>query len=139
MCAALPVKRRWRARTLIILLLVGLGFVGWLAKSMSEQLNNSVAVQRCASRIQRELLRNGVLPANADCSDYWGSKVWYGTSSGRFVVVSFGRDGIQDVDPRAWSRRLADGTITVVKRRNCFSPNADTVFAGLDPIQFCLK
>jgi hypothetical protein len=139
MCAALSVKRRWIARTLVILVLGVLGFAAWLAWSMFEQLNNSVAVQRCAFRIQRDFRRSGVLPANANCSDYWGNKLWYETSSGRFVVVSFGRDGVQDMDPRAWSRRLADGTINLVKRRSCFSPNVDTVFAGIDPIQFCLK
>ncbi|MEO6602102.1 MAG: hypothetical protein ABIQ16_19635 [Polyangiaceae bacterium] len=132
-------KRRWFVRTMLVLLLGVVGFVTWLVWSMFEQLNNSVAVQRCALRIQRDLTRNGILPANADCSDYWGSKLWYGASSGRFVVVSFGRDGVQDTDPHVWARRLADGTIHVVKRRNCFSPNVDTVFAGIEPIQFCLK
>jgi hypothetical protein len=139
MCAALSVKRRWFAGAILILLLGGLGFAVWLFRSMFEQLNNSVAVQQCALRIQHDLTRSGVLPANADCSDYWGGKLWYGASGGRFIVVSFGRDGVQDVDPNAWERRLADGTIRNAKRRNCFSPNADTVFAGIDPIQFCLK
>jgi hypothetical protein len=133
-------RRRWIVRALVMLLLGAIGLAGWLAVSMFEQLNNSIAVQSCARRIQRGLARTGVLPANVECLDYLGAKLWYGASGRRFVLVSFGRDGVQDMDSHARSSRLMDeGPVSALKRRNCFSPNVDTVFVGAEPIQFCLK
>jgi hypothetical protein len=105
----------------------------WSYNVYSTQLNNSIAVQRCALEIERARKLRGALPEEQECVDSWGARISYYRRGETYVLVSGGRHHHEE---------LAYNQLTVSslpERSTCFGRDMDTVFAGRRALQACLK
>lgn len=64
----------------------------WLYSVYHGQLNNTIALQRCALSVEAGRARGGGLPGTVQCLDYWGGSVSYYRHGETYVLVSGGRD-----------------------------------------------
>jgi hypothetical protein len=121
-------------RALLLVLVVCAASCGfWLYSVYYGQLNNTIALQRCALSLEANRARGGGLPSKLQCLDYWGRSVSYYRHGETYVLVSGGRDHQED----AQYEQLAPESI--VPRSTCFGGDRDTVLIGRKAVQCCLK
>ncbi len=119
-----------------LLLLFAGGFAsygGWLCYVYFGQINNTIALQRCAVSLEARRDRDGGLPVVIECRDYWEGSVRYYRHLQTYVLVSGGRDQQEDV---RYDQLIPT---SIESRSTCFDSNADTVLVGRKPVQYCLK
>ena len=97
------------------------------------QLNNAIALQRCALEIEREQRDTGRLPRSANCVDHYGAPIAYVVRDGTYVLVSAAADGQLDADYSAVDPAGIPSAST------CLARGADTIFVGRHPVRSCLK
>jgi hypothetical protein len=105
----------------------------WTYKIYMAQLNNVIALQRCALEIEREQRNTGRLPRSVNCIDHYGGPIAYVVRDGTYVLVSAGADGQPDANYSAVDPAHIPSAST------CFARGADTVFVGRHPVRCCLK
>ena len=105
----------------------------WTYKLYMAQLNNAIALQRCALEIEQEQRDTGRLPRSVNCIDHYGAPTAYVVRDGTYVLVSAGADGQPDANYSAVEP--AD----IPSASTCLARGADTVFVGRHPVRYCLK
>lgn len=145
-----------RTRTIVTVLaavqalLVVAQYAYW---SFENQINNSIVLQRVASRVMEQRARCGAYPSLLDrrdwlareagdpadtvdlTRDWWGREMLYVNNMTGFVLVSYGWGGRPDrLDYVRWA---AIGATTVTD--TCFIPWRDTVFTDQGCVACCLK
>src|SRR3954462_1109171 len=70
----------------------------WTYQLYFGQLNDMIAVQRCALAVEEERRVTLHLPPAVQCRDYWGEPVAYFVRDGTYVLVSAGSDRQMDAD-----------------------------------------
>jgi len=124
-----------RVGRLLLLLLAAstLAYGGWLYRVYFKQLNNSIALQRCALELETRREQGSTAPDGVQCRDEWGGLVGFYRHGETYVLVSGGRDREEDID----YDQLAPSTIA--PRSTCLDSTRDTVFVGRRAVQHCSK
>ena len=121
-------------RLLLVTLAAFLAVFVWGYQLIYGQLNNSLALQLCVMRIEKEKRVTGNLPSSVDCLDHWGGPVAYVVRDGTYVLVSAGSDGVAD-DANYASMKPSD----IASADICLTRGADAVFVGEHAVRRCLK
>lgn len=112
------------------------GFVGWAYYAFTEQINNSIILERYAHRLLRIRSATGSYPTSFKGEDRWGYPVAYFHSKDHFAIVSFGIDHRAD---RSDYSALFENGQSGRSKTNCLTPSMDTVFVDGVVWQACFK
>lgn len=108
---------------------------GWFYRGYVQQTNNSIRLQDHALGLIADRRIGKRFPRTTSVRDQWGREVLYLQTSERFVLISFGRDGIPDSD----YQRILDMPAPTPFTKNCYSLDMDTIVFDSGPTQACLK
>lgn len=123
---------RWIAVLVVVLGVAAAAGAGLhFATVIGAQVSSSSQLQRVREQLEATKRESGRYPPSLAWNDVWHRPLLYRSNGKRFLLVSFGRDGVPD--------QGYDLETPPAEAPSCFSQDRDTVFTERGPIVFCLK